>query len=412
MQRWNSDVEALSEVAEALQPYLIHDVDAEVDEEIDGAAKTLSEIEVDYKGLRCSALRLEYGEGKKSALLQRIVDVCELIGHLRHPNVIQFLGVSYAPSRSPFPLIVNELSPISLATCIDRYGVLPCELSYNIVRDVALGLRYLHEQQPSFVHGDLSPKSVLLAGDFTAKISRIGVTHLLTSKEKNIDSRAQFHLPPEVTEYSKRFDRKVDVFSLGIIMLHTFSGRPPIPKTATPSPEREEEGSPPPVKVMSQADMRAEYLNDLGTNHPIMETLLHCLRNQPILRPEIWEIAPAICKQATSHHDMFGHSSTHRDILYSLEKERKGKFFKFFTQISTSDSAYGSVTEAEIEELQIRCRRLSVQNQTLRRMSVTPESLLPHGSLLAHGSLFATSLLHQPLTPDQVSFCEIMFESA
>ena len=172
-------MDVISEVSEALQPYLLHDVETSTGE--DSVVKTLAEIEVEYKGLRCSALRLACDEREtkeQSALLQRIVDMCEILGRLRHPNVVQFLGVSYdTSSPRSFPLIVNELSPPSLATSITRYGVLPNEISYSIVRDVALGLRYLHERQPSFVHGDLSAKSVLLTGDFTAKISRVGVSH-------------------------------------------------------------------------------------------------------------------------------------------------------------------------------------------------------------------------------------------
>lgn len=406
MQRFDSDIEVLSDLAGTLLPYQIHDVDAEVEEETEATEKTLSEIEVEYKGLRCSALRLAYGEERKEkqpALLQRLVDVCDILGHLRHPNVIQFLGVSFDVTvglRRTFPLIVNELLPLSLASCIERHGVLPYELGYNIVRDVALGLRYLHEQQPSFVHGDLSAKSVLLAGDFTAKISRLGVSHLLAGEGRPVNPRP-YYLPPEVREHNHKFDRKVDVFSLGIIILHTFSGRPPMPKTATPTPERDlsdGEVSPPPVKVLSQADMRVDCINDLGFNHPTMEIILRCLRNQPILRPEIWEISPTLCKQASSHRNMFGNGSTHREILYGLEKERKKRFSKFYTQISTSDSAYGSVTEAELEELHIRCRRLSAQNETLRRMSLTPNTLLHSNS-----RLYAGSLLSQTLTPDQVS---------
>lgn len=411
MQRGKSDQEVLSEVAEALLPYLIEEVDVEEEEEDGDETKTLAEIEVNYKGLRCSALRLGYGEEngeKRSAFLQRVVDVCDILGRLRHPNLLQFLGVNFDlhASYQSLPLIVSELSPISLGSCIDRYGVLPNELSYSIVRDVALGLRYLHEQHPPFIHGDLSTKSVLLAGDFTAKISRVGVSHLLSHK-RNIPSQ-QFHLPPEVTDHHKRFDKKVDIFSLGIIMLHTFTGRPPIPKTATPTPERDEskeEGSPSPprFKVPSQADVRLDYINDIGMNHPIMDTILHCIRNQPILRPDILEVSSILCKLAASHQNLFGHSSAHRDILYSLEKERKKKFCKFFTQISTSDSAYGSVSEAELEELQIRCRRLSVQNETLRRISLTPDHLFFSNRFSAH-----EALLPKPLTPNNVSLLIIL----
>lgn len=390
-------MEVFSEVTEALQPHLLHDI--EVVEEDGAAAQT--ELEVDYKGLRCTALRLASGESEtditRSGLLQRMVDVCEILGRLRHPHVVQFLGISLdTTSPRSYPMIVNELSPLSLATSINRYGVLPNELSYNIVRDVALGLRYLHELQPSFVHGDLSAKSVLLTGDFTAKISRLGVAHLV----KQGSGTVPYHLPPEVTEHSKRFDRKVDVFSFGIIMLHTFTGRPPVPKVTSPSPERgeiEDDCKSVKLKVPSQTDMRVEYINELGFNHPVMESILHCLRNQPILRPEIWEVSPSLCKQAASHRNKLGDWSTHRDILHSYEKERKKNFQKFSTQFST-DSAYGSVSDADIEQLRIRVRRLSAQNESLRRISVHPGNLFSkhlHANHISDES--------KPLTPENVS---------
>ena len=395
--RGASDAEVLSEVAEGLHPYLIQGVDVETIEENGAAAKTVTDIEVDYKGLQCSGLRLSYdGHEKKSEFFQRVVDVCDILGRLRHPNLLQFLGVSYDSRDSSPPLIVSEYLPFSLAACVDRHGVLPNEISYNIVRDVALGLRYLHEQHPSFVHGDLSGKSILLGRDFTAKISQVGVSHLRV-KERNMVASQRAHLPPEVTDHCKRFDRKVDVFSFGIVMLHTFTGRQPTPKQTSGRCDNEE-GSPPlsTNRASSQAEIRQDYINDLGTNHPITDTILHCLRNQPLLRPEIWEISPMLCKQAASHRNVFRKSSAHHDILTSLKKERKRKFCKFFTQVSTSDSAYGSVSEAELEDLQIRCRRLSVQNQSLRRISLTPDHLVHLNNLCSR------SLLSQPLTPDDV----------
>ena len=335
--------------------------------------------------------------------------MCEILGRLRHPNVVQFLGVSYdTSSPRSFPLIVNELSPPSLATSITRYGVLPNEISYSIVRDVALGLRYLHERQPSFVHGDLSAKSVLLTGDFTAKISRVGVSHLVGDQWKTTPSSRPFYLPPEVTDHSKRFNRKVDVFSFGILMLHTFTGRQPIPKTATPSPERGDTDPSPSnasVKVLSQADMRVEYINDLGFNHPIMDSIVHCLRNQPILRPEIWEISQTLCKQAASQWNKFGDYLTHhQDILYSFEKERRKKFLKFTAQIRSLDSSYGSVSEMDVEELQMGVRRLSTQNETPQRLSLSPENMV--SSHLRNNNRCRSTLLSQPLTPDNVSHRE------
>ena len=400
LQRGRSDLEVICEATEVLRPYLIQDVELGLIEEDreDGAA--LSELEVEYKGLPCSALQLGGEEKPKAEFIRRLADVCDILGRLRHPGLAQFLGVSYDPRGGSPALLVSELLPISLAACIEKHGVLPNEVSYGVIRDVALGLRYLHELRPSpFVHGDLSAKCVLLAGDFTAKISQVGVAHLRL-KEKTAISH--YHLPPEVTEHGKRFDRKVDVFSLGIIMLHAFTGRPPIPKDSSSEGQASSEDASSSTvtnRVTSQADLRLDYLNDLGENHPMANTILQCLKNQPLMRPHIWEIAPTVCRQAASHQNLFGHGQgmTHRSLLHCLEKEKRRKFCKFLTQVSTTESGYGSVSEAEVEELQIRCRRLSVQNETLRRISITPEHLIHLRNFCSR------SILSQSLTPSKVS---------
>ena len=65
----------------------------------------------------------------------------------------------------------------NLYTC--RYGVLPEAISYGILRDVALGLRYLHEHSPPIIHRDLSANNVLLTSSMNGKISDLGVAKIL-----------------------------------------------------------------------------------------------------------------------------------------------------------------------------------------------------------------------------------------
>jgi len=41
---------------------------------------------------------------------------------------------------SALPVLVMEFLHTTLTACLERYGVLPKEISYGILRDVALGL--------------------------------------------------------------------------------------------------------------------------------------------------------------------------------------------------------------------------------------------------------------------------------
>ena len=79
---------------------------------------------------------------------------------LRHPHIVQFLGIYFDPGTH-LPALVMEYLPSTLAQCVESYGRLPAEICYAILRDVALGLRYLHEHRPCVIHRDLSANNVL-----------------------------------------------------------------------------------------------------------------------------------------------------------------------------------------------------------------------------------------------------------
>jgi len=66
-----------------------------------------------------------------------------------------------------------------VSACPERYGVLPEEIRYGILRDVALGLVYLHEHSPPIIHRDLSASNVLLTSNMNVKLSDLGVAKIL-----------------------------------------------------------------------------------------------------------------------------------------------------------------------------------------------------------------------------------------
>lgn len=156
----------------------------------------------------------------------RFRDQCVLLSKLRHPNVLQFLGVQVGSEASDFTLVL-ERPHTSLDDCLGRRKaasslVLPVTLS--ILRDVSLGLLYLHSHSsPSIVHGDLHTRNVLLTRDMTAKIADLGTTKLLgynPAAPATLD-----HLPPEAmaalraAPFLSNSNCKVDIFSFGVLCL-------------------------------------------------------------------------------------------------------------------------------------------------------------------------------------------------
>ena len=127
---------------------------------------------------------------------------CHLISQVRHPNIVQFLGV-YFQQGVQAPILVMEFLPTNLTSCNEQYGILPQEICYSILHDVALGLYYLHSQTPSIIHRDLSSNNVLLTLNMIAKISDLRVARILNltplqvSRMTQTPSTPRF-MPPEV----------------------------------------------------------------------------------------------------------------------------------------------------------------------------------------------------------------------
>ena len=241
-------------------------------------------LRLEYRGLKCAGKQLypilyEQGVGDT---VRRFEEECRLLAQMRHPNIVQFIGV-YFEEGSCIPILVMEFLPTTLARCIDTYGVLPEEVSHSILHDVALGLYHLHSQTPPIVHRDLSANNVLLTPNMTAKISDLGVAHILnlTPQQMSRMTRAPgtpAYMPPEAMRANPRYDARIDEFSYGVLMIHVLSGRWPLPlrEPNYVNPENRAQLLP-----VSEAERRDEYLRDIGNAHPLMDLILKCVSNDP-----------------------------------------------------------------------------------------------------------------------------------
>ena len=247
-------------------------------------------IAVMYKETKCAAQKLHAALLMQGPplILRSITDECMLHCQLRHPHIIQSLGY-YQQDETPgldAPVLVMELLSTDLDQCIDHYGVLPKEITFSILHNVVLGLQYLHERSEPIIHGNLIAINIFLTDDMTAKIGDFGSAVVLTpSKVKGPMTPVPgdlLHMPPEAFpgEFTM-YDTKLDIFSYGVLMVHTLSGQFPCDLG------RQE---------LSEADRRQKYLEAVGKEHPLMRLILQCLKNNPSDRPVAREIIEVVSR--------------------------------------------------------------------------------------------------------------------
>ena len=241
-------------------------------------------LRLEYRGLKCAGKQLypvlyEQGVGDT---VRRFGEECRLLAQMHHPNIVQFIGV-YFEEGSRVPILVMEFLPTTLARCIDTYGVLPEEVNYSILHDVALGLYHLHSQTPPIIHRDLSANNVLLATNMTAKISDLGVARILNLTPQQMSRMTSTpgtpaYMPPEAMRANPRYDTSIDQFSYGVLMIHVLSGRWPLPlrEPTFVNPENRAQ-----LLAVSEAERRDGYLRDIGNAQPLMDLILRCVSNDP-----------------------------------------------------------------------------------------------------------------------------------
>ena len=150
---------------------------------------------------------------------------CKVLAQIHHPNIVQFLGVFYS-GGSQIPLLIMEYLEMNVFKCIEDYGPWPEEVSYSVLHDVAMGLRYLHESSPPIIHRDLSSKNVMLTRDMTAKISDLGGAKLLQRNMKMTKQPGtEAYMPPEAS--LEKYDISLDIFSFGVLVLNIFCAQWP-----------------------------------------------------------------------------------------------------------------------------------------------------------------------------------------
>ena len=249
---------------------------------------------VKYCGMTCAAKEVH------SDLMQgqRIVDMflreCDHCSRLRHPNIVQFLGVYYpaeAATTIRVPVMVMEMMAGNLTSFLENQQNIPVHQKFSIINDVALGLFFLHSQNPPVIHRDLSSNNILLTDHNVAKIGDLGVAKVVQAGGKRTTAPGTIDfMPPEALYSGNEYDTPLDIFSFATVILHTFTQQ-------WPSPSQPNIFDPKTRKrvALSEVERRSKYLELMtGEGKALRPLIEKCLDEDPAERPSMEKICKEI----------------------------------------------------------------------------------------------------------------------
>jgi len=165
------------------------------------------------------------------------------------------------------------------------------------------------------------------------------------------------YMPPEALMAKPKYTSKIDTYSYGVRIIHTLCGRWPFPDDAFhPDPR-----NPDAIIPASEIERRAEYLQEIGNDHPLMELIHQCLSNMPTRRPE----APALLEQVnailstlpqpfTNQVEMLQQFEAHIQSLIDANQSKQSEIDSVTTETKRKQS--------EINSLRVEVERLALRN--------------------------------------------------
>ncbi|XP_074310853.1 serine/threonine/tyrosine-protein kinase HT1-like [Silene latifolia] len=259
---------------------------------------------------RCLA-RLQKEFDQESSLLSR----------LHHPNVLKFVGAF--KQEDAFCIVTEYLSEGSLRSYLNKLRNESTRLTLPTVLvlalEIARGMEYIHSQ--GIIHRDLKPENVLIGHGFGLKIADFGVSCEDSCSEIPESYVGTYRwMAPEMIKRKKSCNKKVDVYSFGLLLFEMISGSTPFADMSA-------------VQVayaVANKNPRLEIPNECSD--PMKALIEQCCYSDPKKRPDFGWIVEVLEKfKADLAHD--GTLKLVQDCIRQND-HKKMSFLRCFTNPS------------------------------------------------------------------------------
>ena len=242
----------------------------------------------------------QVGRREIEAVRRKFQAECKLLSKLKHPNIVQFLGI-YRDKDDD--VLVMEYMPMDLAKCLDnctgQQFNIPLPIKLSILQDVTNGLLYLHSLAPPIIHRDLTASNILLTSDMRAKIADLGVSKVFDLRRVQTIQQTKApgtpaYMPPEALIPEPQYDVQLDIFSFGVLSIYIANQEFPAPHEVSPT-----------LIILKQKQIqilkRQHWIDKMGVDHPLCPIVVQCLQDLPGARPTIRKLWEDMSSLSTKH---------------------------------------------------------------------------------------------------------------
>ncbi|KAJ7071104.1 kinase-like domain-containing protein [Mycena amicta] len=144
-----------------------------------------------------------------------------------HENIVQYLG--FEETLTTLNIFLEYIPGGTITSCLQKHGRFDQNVSKYFTRQIAAGLEFLHSKK--VLHRDLKGENILVETSGVCKISDFGISKLSESAANEAFTELKgtvFWMAPEVVDARRRgYDSKVDIWSLGCVLVEMWTGERP-----------------------------------------------------------------------------------------------------------------------------------------------------------------------------------------
>ncbi|KAL0578853.1 mitogen-activated protein kinase kinase kinase [Marasmius crinis-equi] len=161
---------------------------------------------------------------RQSILVETLKAESEILKDLDHSNIVNYMGYEETPSHCN--IFLEYVPGGSIGSIVRQYGKLSEDMTKFFTRQILDGLVYISTK--GLVHRNLHSNNVLVEMNGTCKISDFGLARQVSDEKPCPFQGATFWMAPElISPHEKSSYSKVDIWSLGCLVLEMLSGQRP-----------------------------------------------------------------------------------------------------------------------------------------------------------------------------------------
>jgi len=261
-------------------------------------------------------------------IIKQFQQECNVLSAIRHPNVVQYLGL-YRDPESRQPVLLMELMDDNLTRFLEQSEEsLPYHTQVNICHDIALALAYLHSND--IVHRDLSSNNVLMTGAGNrAKVTDFGMAKLFNINRAAMTPLTMCpgtlpYMSPEALDDPPVYTKKLDTFSFGVLGIQIITRQfpNPGPRTKKVSDPLSPTGSK--YVPVLETERRKSHIDLINPSHPFLPMATDCLSYNEKERPSAQELCHRLAAlKETSQYGDSVEQARERSRAVTADRERQ-----------------------------------------------------------------------------------------